>query len=152
VVLAVCRPEVVLIPMGPVRQALREAAASFFIGRKGRLLRAAQPVLDHLRPGAVVQAKDLPALVEELAGIADEVQRLGDGWQSLLLSPAVPRPLNVLDPDHLRVVAGERGMRRGWHAFRTSPSRACRVLVAVASCCDRRPNPRSWRSWRPGVP
>ncbi len=109
-VLAVCRPEVVLVPLAPVRQSLREAAASFFIGRKGRLLRAAQPVLEHLRPGVQIAPKELPALVEELVGIAQEAQRLADGWQSLLLSPVLPRPLNVLDPDHLAAIAQARAM------------------------------------------
>ena len=45
-------PEVASVDVEPVRQEVREASTSFFIGRKGRLVRAAAPVLAHLRPGA----------------------------------------------------------------------------------------------------
>ena len=44
-------PEVASVDVEPVRQEVREASTSFFIGRKGRLVRAAAPVLAHLRPG-----------------------------------------------------------------------------------------------------
>ena len=60
-------PEVASVDVEPVRQEVREASTSFFIGRKGRLVRAAAPVLAHLRPGAEVDPKTLPAVVEEVA-------------------------------------------------------------------------------------
>ena len=76
-------PAVFEVDFGPVRQELREAQASFFLGRKGRLLRAAGPVLAHLRPGAEVEAKGLPELVERIAGIAGEQGSLRHSWRAL---------------------------------------------------------------------
>ncbi|WP_425307951.1 DUF4011 domain-containing protein [Ammonicoccus fulvus] len=76
-------PAVFEVDFGPVRQEVREAQASFFLGRKGRLLRAAGAVLAHLRPGAEVDAKGLPELVETIAGIAGEQGSLRHSWRSL---------------------------------------------------------------------
>ncbi|MEO7236528.1 MAG: DUF4011 domain-containing protein, partial [Lapillicoccus sp.] len=76
-------PAVVEVDLDPVRQDLRAAAASFFIGRKGRLVRAGAPVLAHLRPGASVEPGLLVAVVEEIAGLAQQVHTLVDGWRGL---------------------------------------------------------------------
>ena len=65
-------------PPGPAGR-----GASFFIGRKGRLVRAGAPVLAHLRPGASVQPGDLVALVEQVAGLAQQMHTLVDGWRGL---------------------------------------------------------------------
>ncbi|HEU4546829.1 MAG TPA: DUF4011 domain-containing protein, partial [Microlunatus sp.] len=82
-VLADFTPEVLDVDLGPVRQDLRIAEHSFFLGRKGRLLTAAGPVLVHLRPGREVSPKDLPARIETLATLAEQHRTLVAGWQSL---------------------------------------------------------------------
>ncbi len=104
-------PGVLEVDFGGVRQDLREAQASFFLGRKGRLVRAAGPVLAHLRPGAEVDAKGLPDLVERIAGIAGEQAALRDAWRSLpgmadvagltLADPAVEPEIEALESARL---------------------------------------------------
>ncbi|MDO5500531.1 MAG: DUF4011 domain-containing protein, partial [Propionibacteriaceae bacterium] len=85
------------LDLTPVRQALREAEASFFIGRKGRLLRAGAPVLEHLHPGQEILPADLPPLVESLAGLAADQQDLRRAWRSLPgLAPIAE--LTLVDP------------------------------------------------------
>ncbi|HET9944187.1 MAG TPA: DUF4011 domain-containing protein, partial [Actinomycetes bacterium] len=89
-------PEVVAVDIEPVRQDVREAASSFFIGRKGRLVRAAAPVLAHLRPGADVDAKELPAVVEEVARVRQLVTEVAASWRRLPGCGAVDPAVNVL--------------------------------------------------------
>ncbi len=76
-------PPVLEVDLSPVRQHLREANASFFIGRKGRLLRAAAPVLDHLRPGVEVRPAELPDLVEQIAAVAADQRAVQQSWRAL---------------------------------------------------------------------
>lgn len=97
-VLAVLTPEAVTVPLEPIRQAVREAAASFFIGRKGRLLQAAAPLLAHARPGAHIPPKTLPVLVEQVAAVAAEAAYLAQAWHSLPGLGVVPPDANLLAP------------------------------------------------------
>ncbi len=76
-------PAVVGVDLDPVRQDLRAATSSFFIGRKGRLVRAGAPVLAHLRPGATVPPGELVAVVEQVTALAQQVRTLVDGWRGL---------------------------------------------------------------------
>ncbi len=76
-------PDVLGVDLGPVRQDLRIAEHSFFLGRKGRLLTAAGPVLVHLRPGRELPPKELPARVETLATLAEQHRTVLAGWQAL---------------------------------------------------------------------
>ncbi|MEO9151467.1 MAG: DUF4011 domain-containing protein, partial [Lapillicoccus sp.] len=87
---------VVLVPIEPIRQALREAAASFFIGRKGRLVAAAAPVLAHLRPGVEVEAKHLTALVDRIADVGHEAAAVVQGWRRLPGCEQVPAETNLV--------------------------------------------------------
>lgn len=105
--LTILSPEVLGIELEPVRQALREASASFFIGRKRRLIAAAAPVLQFARPGAPLPAKSLPGLVEQLAGLAHEARSLAQGWRSLPGLGGLSSGLNLVHPDGEREL-GER--------------------------------------------
>ena len=104
-------PEVASVDVEPVRQELREASTSFFIGRKGRLVRAAAPVLAHLRPGAEVDPKTLPAVVEEVARVRRLVGDIALSWRR-------PAGLRRPRPGGQRPVRGRlaggvgRGVRR----------------------------------------
>ena len=89
-------PEVASVDVEPVRQELREASTSFFIGRKGRLVRAAAPVLAHLRPGAEVDPKTLPAVVEEVARVRRLVGDIALSWRRLPGCAALDPAVNVL--------------------------------------------------------
>ena len=89
-------PEVASVDVEPVRQAVREASTSFVIGRKGRLVRAAAPVLAHLRPGAEVDPKTLPAVVEEVARVRRLVGDLALSWRRLPGCAALDPAANVL--------------------------------------------------------
>ena len=89
-------PEVVTVPLDGVRQGLREAAGSFFIGRTKRVLAAAAPLLVHLRPGAPLRAKELPALAEQVADLAAQAAALVAGWRALPGCAVLPPSLNPL--------------------------------------------------------
>lgn len=91
-------PEVFEVDLEPIRQALRVAEHSFFLGRKGRLLTAAAPVLTHLRPGRSTAPKDLPAQVDALAGLAAQLRTLSAGWQALPGLRSLPY-VNVLSAE-----------------------------------------------------
>jgi hypothetical protein len=95
---AVLDPAVVTVALEPVRLAIREAAASFFIGRKGRLVVAAAPILAHARPGAVIPPKTLPVLVEQVAAVAAEAVDLAHAWNSLPGLGSFPADANLLAP------------------------------------------------------
>jgi len=97
-VLAVLTPEALSVPVEPIRQAVREAASSFFIGRKGRLLHAAAPLLVHALPGADIPPKTLPTLVEQVAAVAGETASLAHAWHSLPGLGVVPPDANLLAP------------------------------------------------------
>ena len=106
-------PEVLGVDLGAVRQDLRVAEHSFFLGRKGRLLTAAAPVLVHLRPGRGVPPKELTARVDALAGLADQHRAVLAGWQALPGLSGLSSGLNLLSgsgteqlADALRVVDG----------------------------------------------
>ena len=101
-------PEVFEVDLEPVRQALRIAEHSFFLGRKGRLLAAAAPVLAQLRPGRSVPPKELPARVDALAGLAAQLRSLAAGWQALPGLRGLPA-VNLLSSDGAqRLAAGLR--------------------------------------------
>ncbi|HYI58190.1 MAG TPA: DUF3320 domain-containing protein, partial [Microlunatus sp.] len=89
-------PEVLDLDLEPVRQALRIAEHSFFLGRKGRLLTAAEPVLAHLRPGRSVPPKELPARVDGLVGLAAQQRAVAASWLSLPGLGWLPESLNLL--------------------------------------------------------
>lgn len=76
-------PAVFAVDLASVRQQLRQAQASFVIGRKGRLVAAAAPVLAQLRPGVLVEPRQLPTQVEQLAALADRHRAVTAGWQAL---------------------------------------------------------------------
>ncbi len=76
-------PDVIGIPVDDVRQAVRVAAASFFIGRKGRLVASGAPLLAHLRPGARVEPRQLPVVVEQVAALVAQNRAVVDAWRSL---------------------------------------------------------------------
>jgi len=96
--LAVFAPEVITVPLEPVRQAVREAAVSFFIGRKGRLVVAAAPILAHALPGADIPPKTLPVVVEQLATVASEAAYLIHAWRSLPGLGGLSATANLLSP------------------------------------------------------
>ncbi len=101
-------PEVFEVDLEPVRQALRIAEHSFFLGRKGRLLAAAAPVLAQLRPGRSVPPKELPARVDALTGLAAQQRSLAGGWQALPGLRGLPA-VNLLGSDGAqRLAAGLR--------------------------------------------
>lgn len=97
-ILAQFRPSVVEVELEPVRQAVRLAASSFFIGRKGRLTVAAADVLAHLHPQAEMRAKEIPALVEELAILVSDHDQLRDRWRTLPGLLELPDRINLLAP------------------------------------------------------
>lgn len=106
-------PAVVSVPLDPVRQDLREAAASFFLGRKRRLLAAAAPVLAHLRPGIQVEAKQLPALVDHVAALAGQAAAVARSWRALPGGESLPPGLNVLaDEEWATVTAAAEAVAR----------------------------------------
>ena len=76
-------PEAVQLPVRDIAQAVREAEASFFIGRKRRVLAAAAPLLARVRPGATVARGDLDGLLDELTGVAADHAALVGDWGSL---------------------------------------------------------------------
>ncbi|MDQ2782485.1 MAG: DUF4011 domain-containing protein, partial [Actinomycetota bacterium] len=89
-------PSVVRVDVEPVRRRVREAAGSFFFGRKRRLLEAAAPLLVHALGGAGVGAKGLPTLVDEVAAVVDQARALGASWRALAGCGGLPTDLNVL--------------------------------------------------------
>ena len=97
-------PEVFEVDLEPVRQALRIAEHSFFLGRKGRLLTAAAPVLAQLRPGRTISPKELPARVDALASLAGQLRSVGAGWQALPGLRGLPAR-NLLSADGARRLA-----------------------------------------------
>ncbi|GAA1899540.1 DUF3320 domain-containing protein [Lapillicoccus jejuensis] len=106
-------PGVASVDLAPVRQAVREAASSFFLGRKRRLLAAAAPVLEHASPGTEVDAKRLPELVETLAGVVEQARSVVAGWRALPGGSALPADTNVLTDEGLaRVHAGLADVER----------------------------------------
>ncbi|HEY7988469.1 MAG TPA: DEAD/DEAH box helicase, partial [Lapillicoccus sp.] len=113
-------PEVASVDVEPVRQAVREASTSFVIGRKGRLVRAAAPVLAHLRPGAEVDPKTLPAAVEEVARVRRLVGDIALSWRRLPGCAALDPAVNVLSEagwqavsDAVSVVERDRDLLAG---------------------------------------
>ena len=108
-VLADFTPDVLGVDLGPVRQELRIAEHSFFLGRKGRLLTAAGPVLARLRPGREVLPRELPARVETLAMLADQHRAVVDGWRAL---PGLGRLASEAQPAERRRY-GAAGGRHG---------------------------------------
>ncbi len=90
-------PTVAQADLAQTRQQLREAAGSFFLGRRRRLLRAGAPVLAHLLPGAEIPHRQLVQTVEELTAVTGSADQLGQRWRTLLGADLVP-PLNLLDP------------------------------------------------------
>ncbi|WP_344803853.1 DUF4011 domain-containing protein [Microlunatus ginsengisoli] len=123
-------PTVLDVDLEPVRQALRVAQASFFLGRKGRLVAAAAPVLAHLRPGRTVPPKELPARVDRLAGLAGQHAALLQSWQALPGIGWLP-PLNLLAPEGADRLAHELSVLDAHRdAFgRLEPSVTARVLT-----------------------
>ena len=111
-------PEVVTVDVEPVRQEVREASASFFLGRKGRLVRAAAPVLAHLRPGVEVDPKTLPAVVEEVARDTPAGRR----YRAVLATAA-----GLRRPRSGRQRARPRGVGRRWR-------RRCPRSNATGTC------------------
>ena len=98
-VLADFSADVLAVDLGPVRQDLRIAEHSFFLGRKGRLLTAAAPVLLHLRPGREIAPKELPALVEALASLTEQHRTVLAGWQALPGLGWLPSEANLLSDE-----------------------------------------------------
>ena len=94
-VLADFSPDVLGVDLGPVRQELRIAEHSFFLGRKGRLLAAAGPVLVHLRPGRELPPKELPARIETLATLTEQHRAVVAGWLALPGLGWLPADLNL---------------------------------------------------------
>jgi len=113
--LTVFHPQVIAVPVEPVRQAVREAASSFFLGRKGRLLTAGAPMLVHLRPEADLDPKQLPVLVEQIASLAAQNGSVVHSWRSLpgcgAIDPAVNLLADGLDHISAAVGAAERDAR-----------------------------------------
>ncbi|HET9648578.1 MAG TPA: DUF4011 domain-containing protein [Microlunatus sp.] len=95
-------PEVLDVDLESVRQAVRIAENSFFLGRKGRLLSAASPVLSRLRPGRTVRPKELPAVVERLLGLAGQARTIAAGWQALPGLVWLPADVNLLSENGSR--------------------------------------------------
>ncbi len=91
-------PRAIEVDLDPVRQAIRVAETSFFIGRKGRIVAAAGPVLSHLRPQVEIPAKEIPAVVDELAALARDHHALRDRLRRLPGLFELPEQLNLLDP------------------------------------------------------
>ncbi|MGD7705172.1 DUF4011 domain-containing protein [Microlunatus sp. Y2014] len=127
-------PEVFHVDLGPVRQELRIAASSFFIGRKGRILRAAAPVLDHLRPGVDLRPRDLPDLVEQLAAIAGDHRALVAAWRAMPALSHLPQDLLLVDESNRRRLADTlAGIEADQAAVQQLPAE----LVADARRCRR---------------
>ncbi|MFZ1288345.1 MAG: DUF4011 domain-containing protein, partial [Candidatus Phosphoribacter sp.] len=105
-VLAVCGPPVLEVPIEPVRQAVREAASSFFIGRKGRLLAAAAPVLAHALPGVDVRPATVPVLVEQVAAVSGEAASLAGAWRAVPGLGALVAGINLLAPEGEQALEG----------------------------------------------
>ncbi len=82
-----------------VRQAVREAESSFFVGRRKRLLAAAAPLLERLRPGVDLDPKRLPYLTEQVTHRAQQARDLGASWRALPGCAALPVSFNPLLPE-----------------------------------------------------
>ena len=119
------------VDLEPVRQALRVAQASFFLGRKGRLVAAAAPVLAHLLPGRTVVPKELPARVDQLTALAAQHRAVIQAWQTLPGLAWLPADLDLLarvGADRLaRELAGLDELRDAFG--RLSPSTSTRLLA-----------------------
>ncbi len=124
--------EVLDVDLEPVRQALRIAESSFFIGRKGRLLAAAGPVLAQLRPGRTVQPKTLPAQVDALVALANQQRAVAAGWLALPGLGWLPPRLNLLSDDGAsRLAAALQTMDQYRAAMgRLGPTIAAQVIAA----------------------
>ncbi len=123
--------DVLDVDLEPVRQGLRIAENSFFLGRKGRLISAAAPVLTQLRPGRTVGPKELPARIEALAALANQQRAVAAGWQALPGLSWLPPRLNLLTDDGAeRLDAALAEVDRHLKALeRLGPATAARVIA-----------------------
>ena len=145
-------PDVLGVDLGPVRQELRIAEHSFFLGRKGRLLTAAAPVLVHLRPGREIAPKELPARVEALATLTEQHRAVLAGWQALPGLGWLPSEAESAERRrHGAAGGGHRGRRRaGGRARPARPPggrRDDRRAPGRARARRPRPRGRSPRRW-----
>jgi hypothetical protein len=122
-------PDVVTVPLEPVRQAVREAASSFFFGRKGRLVAAGAPVLAHARPGADVPPKLLPVLVDQVATLAAQNQSVVGSWRSLPGCGGVDPAANLLGDGYEQVNAAVTAAERDARLLELLPAPLGRSVV-----------------------
>ena len=147
------RADVLGVDLGPVRQDLRIAEHSFFLGRKGRLLTAAAPVLVHLRPGREIAPKELPALVEALASLTEQHRAVLTGWQALPGLGWLPSEANLLsDEGTAQLSAATAGVDELVAALGRLDPRVSAQTIAVrqrrARAARPRPLGRSPMHWR----
>jgi hypothetical protein len=74
--LDVCAPTVLALPLAEIYVHAQTAAASGWFGRRRRLIAVRDRLAEHLRPGATVKPKDVPALVEALWRVQTAVQQI----------------------------------------------------------------------------
>ncbi|MBL8931804.1 MAG: DUF3320 domain-containing protein [Kineosporiaceae bacterium] len=133
--LAVFEPTVTAMDLGEldaVRQRVREARASFVLGRRRRLLAAAAPVLVHLRPGAQLAPRDLPQLTERVTAVAREARSIAAAWRALPGCAVLPQDVQPLTDEGARVI-GHRlaALRTSAAALTRLPDRPAAAVVAA---------------------
>ncbi|MGZ4539995.1 MAG: DUF4011 domain-containing protein, partial [Blastococcus sp.] len=74
--LDVCAPTALALPLAEIYVHAQTAAASGWFGRRRRLIAVRDRLAEHLRPGATVKPKDVPALVEALWRVQTAVQQI----------------------------------------------------------------------------
>ncbi len=160
-------PDVVTVRIEPVREALEQARASFFIGRKGRMKAAMAPLLAHALPGQRLDPDHFSAYVEQLASLKGHLGGLVGAWsqlpgvsgidvrQTILLTEAgradlaralarIDEYAALLDGLSPRAAQAVQSARlAGWALFDEAVAavdEAARALTAVAGAVGARPD------------
>ena len=136
--LTVFEPDVITVPVEPSRQSVREAASSFFLGRKGRLVAAGAPLLAHLRPGADVNPRQLPVLVEQVASLAAQNESLVGSWRSLPGCAGLDPAVNLLAGGFEHVWAIATAVERDAWLLEQLPAPLARSVVGARRTKDPR--------------
>jgi len=124
-------PDLLAVPLEPVRLAVRRAAASFILGRKGRLLTAGAPVLAHLGPGADLDPRQLPGLVEHVASLAAQNESLVGSWRSLPGCAGLDPAVNLLAGGFEHVWAIATAVERDAWLLEQLPAPLARSVVGA---------------------
>ncbi len=119
-------PDLLAVPLEPCVW-----PSEFILGRKGRLLTAGAPVLAHLRPGADLDPRQLPGLVEHVASLAAQNESLVGSWRSLPGCAGLDPAVNLLAGGFEHVWAIATAVERDAWLLEQLPAPLARSVVGA---------------------